>query len=88
MVLGSSFPSSTKNNTKNLSELVYLRQTLDPRMCIITVGHDVRKQVFGLSNKLRFKPVCLATETSLNVEILRVANGVIIQSVFVKHSTT
>ena len=57
-------------------------------MCIITVGHDVRKRVFALSNKLRFKPVCLATETILNVEILRVANGVIIQSVFVKHSTT
>ena len=27
-------------------------------------GHGVRKPVFGLSDKVRFKPVCSATETS------------------------
>ena len=28
------------------------------------MGHDARKPVFGVSDKLRFKPACSATETS------------------------
>ena len=28
------------------------------------MGYDVKKPVFGVSNKLRLKPVCSATETS------------------------
>ena len=46
-------------------------------MSIITVvqdkycnmGWDMRKPVLGVSDKLRFKPVCLATETSQKNEI-------------------
>ena len=42
-------------------------------MCIYYVvyhmGRDVRNHVFGVSNKVRFKPTCSATETSYNIEI-------------------
>ena len=32
------------------------------------MGHVARKPVFGVSEKISFKPVSLATETSLNSE--------------------
>ena len=30
----------------------------------LVLGCDARKPVFGVSGKMRFKPACLATETS------------------------
>ena len=32
------------------------------------MGHDTRKPLFGVSDKVRLKPVSLATETSQKVE--------------------
>ena len=31
---------------------------------LTNMGRDARKPVFGVSDKVRFKPVCSATETS------------------------
>ena len=38
------------------------------------MGLDARKPVFGVSEKVRFKPACSATETSKKLEILLVAS--------------
>ena len=38
------------------------------------MGLVARKPVFGVSDKVRFKPVCLATETSKKIEISPVAS--------------
>ena len=38
------------------------------------MGLDVRKPVFVVSNKVRFKPTCLATETTQKIEIVLVAS--------------
>ena len=35
------------------------------------MGMVAKKPVFRVCNQVRLKPACLATETSLNVEILR-----------------
>ena len=37
------------------------------------MGHVARKPVFGVSDKVRFKPVSSATETSCKIDILLVA---------------
>ena len=31
------------------------------------MGRDARKHVFGVSDKVRFKPACSATETSYKI---------------------
>ena len=41
---------------------------------IIIMGLVARKPVFGVSDKVRFKPACSATETSQKVEISLVAS--------------
>ena len=38
------------------------------------MGRNTRKPVFGVSEEVRFKPACSATETSQNIEILLVAS--------------
>ena len=38
------------------------------------IGSDVTKPVFRISDKVRFKPACSATETSQKVEISLVAS--------------
>ena len=38
------------------------------------MGRNVRKPVFGVSDKVRLKPACSATETSLKIGILLVAS--------------
>ena len=44
------------------------------------MGHDARKPVFGVSNKVRFKPVSSALGTSLKIKISLVASLDIILS--------
>ena len=44
------------------------------------MGLDAKKSVFGVSDQLRLKPVCSATETSQNIEFLCVACEAIILS--------
>ena len=42
--------------------------------CHKNMGCDARKPVFGVSDKVRFKPACIATETSAKIEISLVAS--------------
>ena len=44
------------------------------------MGLDARKHAFGVSDHVKFKPVCSATETSLIIEILHLANLFTFQS--------
>ena len=34
------------------------------------MGRDARKPVFGVSEKVRFKPVCLATDTCQKISLV------------------
>ena len=40
----------------------------------INMGSDVKNTVFGVSDKVRFKPACSATKTIYKIEILLVAS--------------
>ena len=42
------------------------------------MGRDARKPVFGVSDKVRFKPSCFATETIYKIEISLVASSYMI----------
>ena len=44
------------------------------------MSHVMRKPVFGVSNQVRLKTACSATETSSSLEILDIASNYIIQS--------
>ena len=39
------------------------------RTLVLQLGRAMRKSVFRISDKMRFKPACSATETSLKIEI-------------------
>ena len=45
-----------------------------PKYPYYNVGSDTRKSVFRVSDKVRFKPACSATETSKRIEISLVAS--------------
>ena len=44
------------------------------RSVIDIVGPDARKRVYVVYIQVRLKPVCSATENSLNIEILHIAS--------------
>ena len=46
--------------------------------CYLYMGLIARKPLFRVSNKVRFKPACLATETGLNIKIVHAASEAII----------
>ena len=43
---------------------------------LVLYGHT-GKLVFRVFDRVRLKPICSATETSQNIEILRLANGIL-----------
>ena len=62
------------------------KQCWPEQSCLVRVytvcqmSHVMRKPVFGVCDQVRLKPACLASETSLSLEILKIASRAIILS--------